>query len=111
MVTRGQSRRVNAVPLATSNEPNTHIPSKVMNLLIEAQDRADDLLYVQHSLSAFTKLVAAEYEKPRARLEADRGELTALLTIINEHASKRIQSAIAAVEAAGLAAKRSTSNG
>lgn len=82
-----------------------------MNLLIEAQDRADDLLYVQHSLSAFTKLVAAEYEKPRARLEADRGELTALLTIINEHASKRIQSAIAAVEAAGLAAKRSTSNG
>lgn len=77
----------------------------VLHLIVQAEDRAHDLRYVQQAFSAFAKLVCAEYENPRAQLEADRGELTALLELMNKDATHRIASLIAAVETASKAAR------
>ncbi len=109
MVTRrpsSTSQRAAAQPNMPGSEAQTHLSGQVLTLLIAAEDRAHDLLYIQQSLNALTKLVAAGYEKPGALLDADRGELSALLTVLSDHAAWRISNAIAAVEAAGVAARR-----
>jgi hypothetical protein len=72
----------------------------LLKLLLEAEDRAHDLLQVQQTFSAFGKLVCASFENPRAQLDADRGELSALLGVMNQDAACRIAKAIAAVEIA-----------
>jgi hypothetical protein len=108
MVTRRPApapQKVAAALVPAAHPTYPFVSTKLMNLLVAAEDRAHDLLYIQQAFSALGKLVAANYEKPRAQLEADRGELTALLAIINDHTEMRIKNAIAAVEAAGRAAR------
>jgi hypothetical protein len=112
MVTRRPSparQRGAALPASSGSEapppPCRHVLT-LLTLLIAAEDRAHDLLYVQQAFSALGKLVAAGYDSPRAQLDADRGEMSALLAILNDHAAGRIAGAIAAVEAAGRAARQ-----
>lgn len=99
-------QRGTALPGSPGSPAPPPTPRHVLTLLIAAEDRAHDLLYVQQAFSALGKLVAAGYDSPRAQLDADRGEMSALLAILNDHAAGRIAGAIAAVEAAGRAARQ-----
>jgi hypothetical protein len=76
------------------------LPRSLNSLLLDAQDRCDDLRVIQHAYNALEKLISPEFNKPRAEVQPNRSELAALLALLNAETERRIETAIQTVAVA-----------